>query len=37
MAQLWRIEEERIINFFKESAEEDKRAVERMEREIENS
>jgi len=37
MAQLWRIEEERIINFFKESAEEDKRALERIEREIENS
>jgi len=37
MAQLWSIEEERIINFFKTSAENNKRALERIEREIENS
>jgi len=37
LAQLERIEEERIINFFRESAENNKRALERIEREIENS
>ncbi|AKT34693.1 hypothetical protein PYWP30_01060 [Pyrobaculum sp. WP30] len=37
MAQLWGIEEERVINFFKTIVENSKRAVERMEREIENS
>jgi len=37
LAQLERIEEERIINFFKTSAENNKRALERIEREIENS
>jgi len=37
MAQLWRIEEERVINFFKIIVENSKRALEQMEREIENS
>jgi hypothetical protein len=37
MAQLWNIEEERVINFFKIIVENSKRALERMEREIENS
>jgi hypothetical protein len=37
MAQLWGIEEERVINFFKIIVENSKRALERMEREIENS
>jgi hypothetical protein len=37
MAQLWSIEEERVINFFKIIVEDSKRALERMEREIENS
>jgi hypothetical protein len=37
MAQLWSIEEERVINFFKIIVEGSKRALERMEREIENS
>jgi hypothetical protein len=37
LAQLEGIEEERIINFFKTSAENNKRALERIEREIENS
>ena len=37
MAQLWGIEEERVINFFKIIVENSKRALEQMEREIENS
>ena len=37
LAQLERIEEERIINFFKEIAAEARRDLERIEREIENS
>ena len=37
MSQLWDIEEERVINFFKIIVENSKRALERMEREIENS
>lgn len=37
MAQLWSIEEERVINFFKIIVEDSKRDLERMEREIENS
>jgi hypothetical protein len=37
LAQLWRIEEKRVINFFNSTVPDLRRGLERMEREIENS